>query len=69
MISMKREHYSVRPASEVMTLERIGVFRLTSLSFLRTMLRNMMRGNWEIEQTNFKLDQFGHGYAIYKIET
>lgn len=68
-MTTKREQHNIRPASEVMTLERIGAFRLTSLSFLRTLLRNMMRENWEIEQTTFKLDEYGHGHAIYKIET
>ena len=68
-MSTKREKYNVRPPSEVMTLERIGAFRLTSLSFLRTMLRNMMREHWQIEQTVFKLDNQGYGHAIYQIET
>ncbi|WP_298788962.1 hypothetical protein [uncultured Marinococcus sp.] len=63
------EKHKLRPASEVMTQERIGAFRLTSLSFLRTMLRNMMRENWQIECTTFDLNEEGYGYAIYSVQT
>src|SRR5690625_1507048 len=69
MDKTKRERHMVRHASEVMQLERIGTLRLTSLSFLRTLLRNIMRENWEINCTVFKLNKDGYGHAIYKIET
>ncbi|WP_080872411.1 hypothetical protein [Oceanobacillus timonensis] len=69
MIEMKHENHKLRPASQVMKLERIGAFRLTSLSFLRILLRHMMRENWQVERTVFELNQDGHGHCVYQIQT
>lgn len=69
VMATKNQQFKLRPASEVMKPERIGSFRQTSLSFLRTLLRNMMREKWEVEQTTFQLDIEGYGYAIYTINT
>lgn len=69
MKTVQDEKHALRPASEVMKLERIGAFRLTSLSFLRILLRHIMRENWRIERSEFKLNSEGHGHCIYKIQT
>lgn len=69
MVTVEHAEHKLRPASEVMKLERLGAFRLTSLSFLRILLRHMMRENWQIDRTAFELDTEGHGYAIYNIQT
>lgn len=66
---VEHEKHELRPATEVMKLERIGAFRLTSLSFLRILLRHMMRENWQINRTVLELDKEGHGYAMYNIQT
>ena len=63
------EKQTLRPASEVMKAERIGAFRLTRLSFLRIMLRRVMRENWQIDRADFELDEEGHGHAKYRIQT
>lgn len=60
---------ALRPASEVMQIQRLGAMRSTSLSFLRIMFRKMMREAWDIERTAFNLDNEGHGEALYKITT
>ncbi|GAA0447883.1 hypothetical protein GCM10008983_27490 [Lentibacillus halophilus] len=69
MMAVENIEHPLRPASEVMKLERIGAFRLTSLSFLRILMRHMMRENWTIQCTAFELDDDGHGHAIYRIQT
>lgn len=69
MIEVKHENHKLRPASEVMKLERIGAFRLTSLSFLRILLRHMMRENWQVDRTLFELNKDGHGHSVYRIQT
>ncbi|WP_040608939.1 hypothetical protein [Salinicoccus carnicancri] len=68
-MTVKYKKHKLRPASEVMKLERIGAFRLTSLSFLRILLRHMMRENWKIRRTVLDLDENGYGHAIYSIDT
>jgi len=60
---------ALRPASEVMQIQRLGVMRSTSLSFSRIMFRKMMREAWDIKRTVFNLDNEGHGEALYKITT
>ncbi|OKL36543.1 hypothetical protein BLL40_09985 [Domibacillus mangrovi] len=52
-----------------MQIERLGAFRLTSLSFLRIMIRKMMKEAWEIERVLFSLDKEGYGEASYRIIT
>lgn len=59
----------LRPASEVMNIQRLGAMRATSLSFLRIMLRKMMRESWKIEQTVFEMNDEGYGDALYRITT
>lgn len=60
---------ALRPASEVMDIQRLGVMRSTSLSFLRILVRKMMREAWEIEQTTFDINDEGYGEALYSITT
>ncbi|MYL34987.1 hypothetical protein GLW08_18420 [Pontibacillus yanchengensis] len=72
-LSKAHFHYgiedAIRPAREVMKPERIGAFRMTSLSFARIILRRAMREKWSIDQHRFNLDHNGHGEAIYYIRT
>lgn len=69
MVAVEGINHKLRPASEVMKLERIGAFRLTSLSFLRILMRHMMRENWTVDCIAFELDDQGHGHAIYSVQT
>src|SRR5699024_8099024 len=69
MIELRNQSLPIRPASEVMQLDRLGIFRQTSISFLRTLLRQMMREDWEIKNRIFNLDNNGYGYAVYTVHT
>src|SRR5690625_2231800 len=68
-MSTTMEEIKMRSPSEVMKLNRIGIFRQTSLSFLRILIRRMFREKWGISKQTFSLDAQGYGHAIYIIET
>ncbi|GHE20663.1 hypothetical protein [Halomonas urumqiensis] len=59
----------LRPADEVMRLERLGSLHATRLSFVRTLVRQMARQRWRISRERFDLDANGHGTAIYRLQT
>jgi len=59
----------LRPASEVMDLERLGRLHATRISFIRTLMRKVMRLCWDIECVRFDLDANGYGTVIYRIRT
>ncbi|OHY82012.1 hypothetical protein [Marinobacter sp. AC-23] len=59
----------LRPASEVMKLERLGSMFASRLSFVRSLMRKMITEHWQIVNTVFDLDSKGHGLAIYRITT
>jgi hypothetical protein len=59
----------LRPAAEVMDLERLGRLHGTRISFIRTLVRRMMANNWAIECRRFALDDDGYGTAIYRVRT
>jgi len=60
---------NLRPASEVMKLERLGSMFASRLSFVRSLMRKMITERWQITNTVFDLDSKGHGLAIYRITT
>ncbi len=59
----------MRPEAEVMDLARLGSFHSSTLSFMRTLVRRIMKEEWTIERSRFDLDSDGYGTAIYRIET
>ncbi|MFM1653170.1 hypothetical protein ACI7RC_13825 [Brevibacillus sp. B_LB10_24] len=59
----------MRPASKIMTPERLGASRTTSVSFGRSMLRKVMREAWEIQPIRFELNDLGFGEACYSVKT
>lgn len=59
----------LRPAHEVMSLERLGSLHASRLSFVRSLIRQMVRERWQISRTRFDLDDGGHGVAIYRLTT
>ena len=59
----------LRPADEVMRLERLGSFHQTRISFMRSLLRRMAREAWRISRARFDLDDDGYGTAVYRVET
>ncbi|HEA52800.1 hypothetical protein [Marinobacter antarcticus] len=60
---------NLRPASEVMKLERLGSMFASRLSFVRSLMRKMITEQWQIRNTVFDLDSAGHGLAVYRITT
>ena len=55
-------------ATNTMTLEKMGSRYPSRLSFSRSMLRIMLKDNWQITNTKFDLDKDGYGTAIYEIK-
>ena len=59
----------MRSEAEVMDLSRLGALHATPISFMRSMLRKIMKEEWKIQRRRFDLDDNGFGTAIYEIET
>jgi len=59
----------MRSEAEVMDLSRLGALHATPISFMRSMLRKIMKEEWRIERRRFDLDDDGYGTAIYEIDT
>lgn len=59
----------MRPEAEVMDLARLGSLHSSTLSFMRTLVRRIMKEEWTISRDRFELDQDGYGTAIYRIQT
>jgi len=57
----------LRPASQVMQLERLGSFHQSRLSFMRTLVRRMVAENWQITSPLFDLDDQGYGTVVYEV--
>ena len=57
---------SLRPASQVMTLMRMGSFHQSRLSFMRVLLRRMKAENWQFKRTRWDMDDRGVGVATYE---
>jgi len=58
----------LRPASQVMQLERLGSFHQSRLSFMRTLVRRMVGENWQITSPVFDLDEQGYGTVVYEVQ-
>ena len=58
----------LRPASQVMQLERLGSFHQSRLSFMRTLVRRMVAENWQITSPVFDLDDQGYGTVVYEVQ-
>ena len=59
----------LRPADQVMQLDRLGSMFASRLSFVRSLVRKMIKEHWQINNTVFDLNAHGHGTAIYRITT
>ena len=58
-----------RPASVVMDLNRLGTLYPYPLSFMRSLVRRIMKEEWRIEAALFDLDDKGYGDVVYEITT
>ncbi len=59
----------LRAPETVMDLRRLGSLYQYPLSFMRIVVRHMMREGWQISQRRFELDDEGFGVAVYEIQT
>ncbi len=59
----------LRDAETVMNLNRLGCLYQYRLSFMRILIRRLVRERWKIERRVFDLDSDGFGTAIYEIQT
>ncbi|KAG1652831.1 hypothetical protein GQR58_025978 [Nymphon striatum] len=55
----------MRPASEVMSLDRLGASHQTRLSFMRALLRRFKRENWRFDRPVWQINEKGVGHAVY----
>jgi len=53
----------------VMTLDRLGSFHQTRLSFLRSLLRRIAREHWQFTRSLWQVDDRGEGVAVYRLRT
>ena len=60
-----KEFVSLRPASEIMKLSRLGSFHQSKLSFLRSFIREFK--NWDFQTEYFNLNQEGFGEVVYSL--
>jgi len=67
-ISNQRGSLPLRPADDVMDLERLGTLHPYRLSFMRILMRRIMNERWVIQRRMFDLDENGYGTAIYTID-
>ncbi|WP_299178841.1 hypothetical protein [uncultured Neptuniibacter sp.] len=58
----------LRPASQVMDLERLGALHQSRLSFMRTLVRRIMTERWQITPAVFQLDENGYGTVVYSVQ-
>lgn len=59
----------LRDPADIMTPEALSAFKASRLSFLRYVVRRMVRERWRIAPTRFDLDNEGRGTVVYSIDT
>jgi hypothetical protein len=60
---------ALRPAAEIMTPDRLGMFKASGLSFGCAVVNRMIAERWAIERVRWDLDDDGRGTAVYRITT
>ncbi len=61
--------FPLRPPDLVMDINRLGSMHQSRLSFMRELVRRIMRENWQIKPAMFDLDNQGFGTVIYTVDT
>jgi hypothetical protein len=56
----------MRPADQVMRLDRMGAAHQTRLSFMRAILRRVKREGWQVARSVWEVDDKGVGVAVYE---
>lgn len=60
---------TLRDASVVMDLKRMGAMHQSRISFTRSLIRKMANENWTVTKSKWDLCKEGFGTAIYKLKT
>lgn len=60
---------TLRPASTVMRLARLGSLHQCRLSFMRQLTRRMARERWQFVRSRFDINAQGEGVAVYTART
>lgn len=60
---------NTRNSEDIMLPEKISMFKPSSLSFNRILIKKMIDEQWNITTTSFELDNEGNGIALYNIKT
>ncbi|WP_298293447.1 hypothetical protein [uncultured Litoreibacter sp.] len=58
----------LRPASDVMRLDRMGSMFPTRLSFLRSLMRRLSAEQVDVTRPVWEMDAEGYGHAVYSLE-
>jgi hypothetical protein len=58
-----------RDPALLMDIERLGSLYASRLSFMRVLVRSMIRDQWRIGQQSLELDAHGYGTAVYRVDT
>ena len=66
-LGLKEENYPLRPPEVVMDIKRLGSLHQSRLSFMRALMRKIMRQQWRIEASLVELDRHGYGTVVYTI--
>ena len=61
-----QQDITMRPASQVMRLKRMGSFHQSRLSFMRVLLRRLKNENWTFDRPIFDINDKGVGVATYR---
>ena len=59
---------SLRPPETVMRLARLGANCQCRLSFIRILMRRLLRENWRFDRPKFDIDNRGVGVAVYRVK-
>jgi len=65
--STHRPQHPLRPASDVMRLERLGAMMPTRLSFLRVLMRTLADQQAVVTRPVWEMDAAGFGHAVYSL--
>ena len=59
----------MRPAATVMDVSRLGCLYPYPLSFMRSLLRQVISQNWQIKPAIISLNDQGYGHVVYEVVT
>ena len=64
-----KDDYPLRNPANVMTLDRLGSFHQTRLSFSRQLIEELISNNWKTKIIKWNINSIGTGNAVIKISS